>query len=118
MCDLKSAIFAHEILDLSSLDTVNAIWLIRCNQIVFAVCLSVKRKRMREQVIRRRSAFHALFRKKKEGGHRSSEFHILLLLEHHLCSKLCCDSQHYECQNEPHASGVYLSAERSVFIYR
>ncbi len=55
--------------------------------------------------------------KKKEGGHRSSEFHILLLLEHNLCSKLCCDSQHYECQNEPHASGVYLGGERSVFIY-
>ncbi len=102
--------------DLRSLDTLNTIWLIICNQIVFAVCISVRMKRMREQVIRRRSAFHALFRKKKrKGGHRSFEFHILLLLEHHLCSKLRCDSQHYECLNEPHASGVYLDGD--VFIY-
>lgn len=54
--------------------------------------------------------------KKKEGGHHSSEFHILLLLEHHPCSKLCSDSQHYECQNEPHASVVYLGGVFSFTV--
>jgi len=55
--------------------------------------------------------------KKKEGGHRSSEFHSSLNIAN-LCSKLCRDSQHYKCQNEQHASGVYLGGKRRVFIYR